>query len=248
MILPQAEDYIDIHNHGGKPSPGIFLVENLMAHEGRMPSETEGMVFSMGIHPWFLDETNITSLLNLVKEKSTDSAIIAIGEAGFDKLRGPSPEIQRKAFEEQAEIAETVNKPLFIHCVRAWDELLQAHKRVKPVMPWIIHGFRGKKELARQLISRNMYLSFWFDFIVRPESSELVRSLPSDRIFLETDGSDVDIREIYKKVAADIGINVEELKSVISGNFDKVFKRTPKSPKGDLKNTSVFKAPPGVWG
>jgi len=225
MILPGAGDYIDIHTHGGKPSPGIFVVENLMAHEGRMPSETEGMAFSMGIHPWFLDETNISPQLSLVKEISTGTDLIAIGEAGFDKLRGPSPEIQRKAFEEQAEIAETVKKPLFIHCVRAWEELLQAHKRLHPVMPWIIHGFRGKKELARQLISRNMYISFWFDFIIRPESSELVRSLPSDRIFLETDGSDVDIREIYRKVAADIGINVEELKSVISGNFYRLFKR-----------------------
>ena len=149
--------------------------------------------------------------------------LIAIGEAGFDKLRGPSPEIQHKAFEEQARIAEAVKKPLFIHCVRSWDELLQSHKRVKPLMPWIIHGFRGKKELAAQLISRNMYISFWFDFVIRPESSELIRSLPSDRIFLETDGSDADIKEIYSKVALDTGISMEELKSIILSNFNKVF-------------------------
>jgi len=90
-------------------------------------------------------------------------------------------------------------------------------------MPWIIHGFRGKTELARQLISRNMYLSFWFDFIVRPESSELIRSLPSDRIFLETDGSDVSIREIYNKVAGDLGINVTELITIIHNNYNEVF-------------------------
>ena len=68
-------------------------------------------------------------------------------------------------------------------------------------MPWLIHGFRGNIELAQQLISKGMYLSFWFDFVIRPESSELLRSLPKDRIFLETDGADVDIRDIYKKVA-----------------------------------------------
>ena len=225
MILPRAGDYIDIHNHGGKPSPGIFIVENLMAHEGRMPSETEGMAFSLGIHPWFLNETNISPLLSVVKEMAAGDTLIAIGEAGFDKLRGPSPEIQRKAFEEQAGIAEAVKKPLFIHCVRSWDELLQSHKRVKPLMPWIIHGFRGKKELAAQLISRNMYISFWFDFVIRPESSELIRSLPSERIFLETDGSDADIKEIYSKVAQDIGISMEELKSIILSNFNRVFKR-----------------------
>jgi TatD DNase family protein len=223
MILPLAGDYIDIHNHGGKTCPGIFIVENLMAHEGRMPSEITGMAFSLGIHPWFLDESNLLALLSSVESKASDPALIAIGEAGFDKLRGPSPEIQRKAFEEQAKIAEAVNKPLFIHCVRSWDELLQSHKRVKPVMPWIVHGFRGKKELARQLISRNMYLSFWFDFVIRPESSELIKGLPSDRIFLETDGSDVSIIEIYNKVAGDLGLTVDELKSVLLSNFNKVF-------------------------
>jgi TatD DNase family protein len=225
MILPRAGDYIDIHNHGGKPSPGIFIVENLMAHEGRMPSETEGMAFSLGVHPWFLNETNIFPLLSRVKEMAAGNTLIALGEAGFDKLRGPSPEIQRKAFEEQAKIAEEVGKPLFIHCVRAWDELQLSHKTVKPHMPWIVHGFRGKKELARQLISRNMYLSFWFDFVIRPESSELIKGLPSERIFLETDGSDVDIKEIYSKVAQDIGISIEELKSIILSNFNRVFKR-----------------------
>jgi Tat protein secretion system quality control protein TatD with DNase activity len=45
-----------------------------------------------------------------------------------------------------------------------------------------------------------MYLSFWFDFILRPESAELLRNLPMDRIFLETDGADVPIRDIYKKL------------------------------------------------
>ena len=68
-------------------------------------------------------------------------------------------------------------------------------------MPWLIHGFRGNVELAKQLLSKGMYLSFWFDFIIRPESSKLVRSLPKERIFLETDGADVDIRTIYEKVA-----------------------------------------------
>ena len=89
---------------------------------------------------------------------------IAIGEAGFDKLRGPSPELQRKVFEEQVAISEELKKPVVIHCVRAWDELLAVHKKLKPKMPWLIHGFRGNTELAAQLLSKGMYLSFWFDF------------------------------------------------------------------------------------
>jgi TatD DNase family protein len=144
---------------------------------------------------------------------------VAIGEAGFDKLRGPDIETQYRAFEAQVKISEEIRKPLFIHCVRAWDELMPAYKRLRPKMPWLIHGFRGSVELAMQLLAKGMYLSFWFDFVLRPESSILLRSLPKERIFFETDGSDADIRTIYDKVAVDLGMSVDELKTVIRRNF-----------------------------
>ena len=91
-------------------------------------------------------------------------------------------------------------------------------------MPWLVHGFRGKPDLALQLISKGMYISFWFDFVMRPESARLIRSLPKERIFLETDGSGVDIRDIYNKVSADLEITIDELKSVINKNFKEFFK------------------------
>jgi TatD DNase family protein len=133
-------------------------------------------------------------------------------------------ELQKSVFEEQVKIAGEKHKPLIIHCVRAWDELLAVHKNLKPEKPWLVHGFRGKKELANQLINTGMYLSFWFDFVLRPESADLLRSLPKNRIFLETDGADVDIRKIYKKVAADLALDVDELKNIIFDNFNLIFK------------------------
>jgi TatD DNase family protein len=90
-------------------------------------------------------------------------------------------------------------------------------------MPWLIHGFRGNAELAKQLLSKGMYLSFWFDFVMRPESSRLLGSLPKERIFLETDGADVDIRTIYGKVAIDLDMSVDELKKGLLGNFMEFF-------------------------
>ena len=90
-------------------------------------------------------------------------------------------------------------------------------------MPWMIHGFRGNVELATQLLSKGMYLSFWFDFVMRPESTKLLRSLPKDRIFLETDGADTDIRIIYDKVAGDLDISVDELKKIFLRNFNEFF-------------------------
>lgn len=223
MNLPQHGDYIDIHTHNAKQTEGIFAVENLMAHESLNPEEISVGAFTAGIHPWHLNENNREQLLEYVRNIAGNPKLIAFGEAGFDKLRGPSIEIQKSTFAEQVKIADENQKPLVIHCVRSWDELLAAHKNLKPTTHWLVHGFRGKKELALQLVKRGMYLSFWFDFVLRPESGELLRSLPDERIFLETDGADVDIREIYKKVSNDLAVSVDDLKNIILGNFKILF-------------------------
>jgi TatD DNase family protein len=221
MYFPQNGDFIDIHVHGGTPSSGIFILESLMAHESKIPAAIAGVAFTYGIHPWFLNESNYKQLIISVESLISHPDIIAIGEAGFDRLRGPSPELQRRAFEDQIIISEKIRKPVVVHCVRAWDELLAVHKKLKPEMSWLIHGYRGNVKLATQLISKGMYLSFWFDFVLRPGSGDLLRHLPIDRIFLETDGADVDIKNIYDKVASDLDLSVDELKSIILKNFNR---------------------------
>jgi TatD DNase family protein len=223
MALPQPGDYIDIHTHGAKPAEGIFIIENLMAHEGILPGNASAVAFSFGIHPWFLNENNHRQLISSVKESASHASVIAVGEAGFDKIRGPSLELQRKVFESQVYTAGEHLKPVIIHCVRAWDELLDVHKKLRPVTPWLVHGFRGSVELATQLLAKGMYLSLWFDYVVRPESAQLLRRLPKERIFLETDGANISIRDLYQKVAVDLSISVDELKSIILSNFNKLF-------------------------
>jgi TatD DNase family protein len=223
MHLPQNGDYIDIHVHGGTPAAGIFILESLMAHEEKTPEDFPGVSYTYGIHPWFLNENNFIQQLDSVKDKVDNPEIIAIGEAGFDKLRGPSIELQRKVFEGQITISEGLKKPVVIHCVKAWDELLSVRIKLKPKMPWLVHGFRGNVNLAHQLLSKGMYLSIWYDFAIRTESSDLLRVLPRDRIFLETDGADVSIKAIYEKVANDLAVSVEALKLSILINFNDFF-------------------------
>jgi TatD DNase family protein len=223
MNLPQPGDFIDIHNHNGSPVAGRYSIENLMAHEPQVPDFKEGIVYTFGIHPWFLSEDNFSNQMEKVRMYVRHENVAATGEAGFDKLKGPSIELQTMAFDEQVKIAEEYSRPVYIHCVKAWGDLLAAHRRLKPSRPWLVHGFRGKKDLALQLLSRGMYISFWFEFVLRPESRELIRNLPSDRIFLETDGSGEDISEIYKKVAVDLGLEVDQLKKQINSNFNIYF-------------------------
>jgi TatD DNase family protein len=224
MNLPEPGNYIDIHNHGAVPSHGHFQVENLMTHENRIPDNEAGLTYTIGIHPWFLTVENFHQQISIVRQYAGHQNIIALGESGFDKLKGPEAKLQQTAFEEQALIADQLSKPLFIHCVRAWDELLYEYRKLRPSTPWIVHGFRGKKELALQLISKGMYLSFWFDFVLKPESTPMLKSLPGEKIFLETDGSGVEIETIYKKVAVDFDLPLDALKTLIYSNFKTVFK------------------------
>jgi TatD DNase family protein len=223
MNLPGKGNYIDIHTHGAKPVTGIFSIETLSAHEEKLPEDLPGMLFTYGIHPWYLDEKNHNQQLTNVIKVAGNPLVVAIGEAGFDKLKGPSSDLQRKTFEEQVYIAEERKKPVVIHCVKAWDELIKVYKTLKPKMPWLVHGFRGKKDLALQLISRGICLSFWFDFIIRPESSQLLRALPKEKIFLETDGAGVDIKEIYNKVAVDLEMSIDDLKIQVLDNFNRFY-------------------------
>jgi len=223
MYFPLHGDYIDIHVHEGTPASGIFILECLMAHEEKKPQNIPGVSYTYGIHPWFLNEGNEKLLLTTLESYIKNPNVIAVGEAGFDKLRGPSLELQRRVFEKQTAISEEVGKPVVIHCVKAWEELLASQKKLKPEMPWLIHGFRGNIELAGQLISKGMYLSFWFDFVLRPESRNLLKSLPTDRIFLETDGAEADIKAIYKKVARDLDMTVDALKAIVLNNFNDFF-------------------------
>lgn len=223
MNRPVQGDYIDIHTHGGCPSEGLFIVENLMAHESNSFRSEPGMAFTIGLHPWFLGENNYENPILKIREYAAHNLIIAVGEAGFDKIRGASPDLQKLVFEKQALIAEEHKIPLIIHCVKGWDGLLASDKKLKPAVPWLIHGFHGKIETARQLLDRGMYISVWYSFALIPESTELIRFIPKDRLFLETDGADVDIRDIYYKVSGDLKISIEDLKSLIFENYYMLF-------------------------
>ena len=135
-------------------------------------------------------------------------------------------ETQRKVFFGHCELAEQWRLPLIIHQVRSADALLQIRKEFSPTVPWIIHGFRGKPKLALQLLEAGFYLSF--GSALCQEDSALHDSLfitPTDRLFLETDESDLPIEQLYEQAAKVLLITSEELAARVFTNFKTVFTR-----------------------
>lgn len=208
--------YIDIHTHKIIPETQEyqFICYNLIiGQESGHPSDVE--MFSAGIHPWFISpDKNNDILLGQLREKARQPQVRLIGEAGLDKSRNTSFKQQLYLFEQQILLAEELHKPLIIHCVKAWSELLALRKKIRPLSPWIIHGFRGKRELAEQLLKENLYLSFGEHF--QPAAVQI--AWPT-HLFLETDESKLDIQEIYDKIATSLAVPIEVLAKQIEENL-----------------------------
>lgn len=140
--------------------------------------------------------------------------VVAIGETGLDKLRGPEISLQAEAFERHVSVSEGVGKPLIIHCVRAYNELMSMRRRVSPSQAWVVHGFRGKPELARQLVDAGFLLSLGAKF-----NAATAMAIPSDKLLIESDDSDVDVASIYRSVAAARNQSVPELERSVDGTL-----------------------------
>ena len=185
---------VDIHTHQSSISafPAIRNIE-FSASETILLS-TETGLFSIGIHPWFASEVSTTSFANLEKWANNKS-VVAIGECGLDKNSKSSLEQQLFVFKEQVELSEKIRKPMIIHCVGYFNELFELKKEIQPLQKWIIHGFRGKPELAKQAIKAGCSLSFGEHY-----NDESVLQTPIDKLFVETDESTLKIVELYKRL------------------------------------------------
>jgi TatD DNase family protein len=222
MPIPVEGDLINIHTHDSVHEGGVFAVENLMIHEGRMPDDSAD-AFSVGIHPCFLTKEEYAEQLALLAVMAADERVVAVGEAGYDRRKGPEMGLQQEAFEAQARLADELCKPLMIHCVKGWDELWVSRHRLKPRMPWIIHGFNGSLEQARQLVAGGMLLSLWVKSVLNGALDSVLTEIPTAKVFLETDGFEIPLRTLYGRAAEARGVSAGFLASAIHSNYKTVF-------------------------
>ncbi len=184
----------------------------------------DGMWLSYGVHPWYTHGHDIKMLLKSVEKAAADDRVLAIGEAGIDKVRGPAPGLQEEIFCQQVGISEKVKKPLIIHSVKSNNEILRLRKNMSPLQPWILHGYSGNPQEMGQLIDAGFYLSFGPKiFYLNKKVSESLKEMPADRFFLETDHTNKTITSLYLKAAEIRGISEEELKEIIDRNFKTIF-------------------------
>ena len=152
-------------------------------------------LFSYGIHP----KDSEKEIIN--EEILLSLNCLAIGEIGLDKLIDVAFDLQKRIFLQQVELSEKHELPVIIHCVKAWNEILEIKKELKPNQPWIYHGFR-KSNLIESVLKSGCYISIGTAIIFDQKLQQSIQHIPLEKLFLETDNdTSYSIQEVYESVA-----------------------------------------------
>ena len=215
-------DFIDIHTHTEESRENLLQIVNLNLEQ---PCPVQGY-YSYGIHPWDVDNADfqLEEAFALLEERLQSPNVLALGEAGLDKMHKESYEQQIVLFERQIELSEALQKPMILHDVKSHNEILALRKKHKAKQPWILHGFNGTEQDIRQLTGQGLYLSVGESLLHSERKiSKSLKSIPLDLLFLETDMAEIGIETIYKAVANLLEMDLSALQTRIFANFARVF-------------------------
>jgi TatD DNase family protein len=199
---------------------------------------------AFGIHPWHAHTATDgwQSRLAQLLEKHPHASL---GEVGLDHwVSSPPMKIQVPVFIEQVRLAREMQRPLTIHCLKAWGALFEAFAVAPLPSTFLMHSFGGSIETARRLLPLGAYFSFSGYFLHERKATalDLVRQLPQDRILLETDAPDMrppekfvthplpenhnhpaNLPSIGAALAAALGVSLEALSSITYHNAARCF-------------------------
>ncbi|WP_333600143.1 TatD family hydrolase [Flavobacterium sp.] len=211
--------YFNLHTHKYTNNHNTLELVN------QYPWEFDASIpqYSIGIHPWHIDVARLESDLQLIDEKLALPECLALGECGLDKRIEIPLSLQIEVFEKQIALAEKHQKPLVLHLVAAFQELIEIKKRLNISVPIIIHGFSKNEQVARELLHNGFYLSFGKYLLRNPELKEVFLSVPNDRFFLETDMIEETLEEVYELAASYKKITIDALQTQVEENWRKVF-------------------------
>ena len=199
--------FVDIHTHVDNQAVIRILNDNFW----------EKVLTTWGVHPW-----EVVSYDDEVPRLRLEMTA-AIGEVGLDKVHKDTFEKQIEVFEEMIRLSESYRKPMIVHCVRAYSEIIEMRKKMKATMPWVIHGFNSSVETMRQLLRYDIYISLG-EILYHNENQaiKILKNISLDRLFLETDVSGRDIRDVYTKAAQLMGCDLDFLCKQIFKNYGRL--------------------------
>jgi len=214
-------EFFNFHTHQFTNQSNVLELVNQYPHE----FDAAIPFYSIGIHPWYISDERLESDLKIIEEKLQTKNCLAIGECGLDKRIEQPFENQVLVFEKQLALAERYKKPVVIHCVAAFQEVIEIKKKLKISVPMIIHGFSKNSQLVNQLIAAGFYISFGKYLLRNPELKSVFQNVPNDKFLLETDTIEEGIQQVYDLASEYKEMNLKELQGIISSNYKDIFAR-----------------------
>lgn len=207
--------YINIHTHQ-LPQPDEQAIQSLYKNFEQVQQKG---YYSIGLHPWYI-AADWEKEFEQLKHYASHPHVKAVGECGLDKVCSTDFTLQQQVFELQIQLANAVKKPLILHCVKAYEEVLQQLKQA--TVPVVFHGFNKSKELALQLIKAGYYLSFG-KAQEQQHLQQVLKVIPKEKFFLETDDASLSIQTIYQTAASVFLIDEVSLSLQLQKNAAQVF-------------------------
>jgi TatD DNase family protein len=211
--------FIDFHTYSTESEDDVLKIVN---YNFKSAGTNEGY-YSAGVHPKYIDQTEFNVQFKEVQDLISSENCKVVGECGLDLFSEASLQIQKLVFESHIKLGIELKKPLLVHCVRRFPELIQSFKKLRPGMPVIIHGFNNSSRIYRQYLEKDFYISFG-PSILRSDypATDLLKIIELGKVFLETDEEAVSVKDIYRKFAEIRGVSLELLKKQIEMNFENV--------------------------
>ena len=214
-------EYINIHTHYKPKIEGEYIIRNAFHVLSKTQLQSLPYRLSIGLHPWYLDQMDLKQLESYLEQHVQIENVMAIGETGFDKFAKASHAVQQDYFEVHYSFAKQFNKPLIIHSVKRYQELIPYIK--KNEVTFILHGFAGSIELMQSLNYPNCYFSFGKSLFT-PQGMELFEETPNNKLFLETDNNThLHIADMYLKAEEIKSIHLNDLQKQLHENYQMVF-------------------------
>lgn len=187
------EDRISLINDLKKR--GVDLVVNVGADMDsslsslKLAKEYDFIYAAVGIHPHdsrlFGDED-----IKELKKLAVDDKVVAIGEIGLDYYYDNSPrEVQKELFRKQIVLANELNLPFIIHSRDAVADTFDIVKYTNKNSAFVLHSYNQSIEMTKKYLELGGYFSISGPITFKNAKAmrEVVKFIPMNRLFLETD-------------------------------------------------------------
>lgn len=194
----------------------------------------------IGLHPEEVKADYVSVLETMKKQLLSTDKYIAIGEIGLDFYWSREFENEQLlAFEEQVKWSIETRLPLMIHCRKAQNEMVKIMRKYEKDLPGGgFHCFTGNEKEAAELLSFDNFVLGIGGVLTFKKSNlpETLKTLPLDRIVLETDApymAPVPLRgkrnessflvHIVSKLAEVYGVSEEEIAAKTNATVKRIF-------------------------